>query len=142
MSNTRRLRAGHHHSSVAKAGRCSTCRARNIEIVREGIFGFVLTFYDQAQASGERRPCACGCGKIVSTPLEREVSAIAVVRDWNGLDPVETAWATGCNAGTAVGVRAVPVDVIERTGVPLFTLLTPPVSTAALDALDAAWRTK
>lgn len=45
---------------------------------------------------------------------------------------------TGCNLGTSAGISEVPVDILERAGVPTFELIHQPGAQAALDALQAA----
>ena len=66
--------------------------------------------------------------------------AIAVVRSWApGPDgAIEAAWATGCNLGTAVAFQSLSVEAIERSGVPVFTLIEGPACSDALDALAVA----
>jgi hypothetical protein len=129
----------HGHRTIREAADCPQCRQRNIDVVRGGPHAFLLRYFDEHATTGQLTICSCGCGKLMPEPDYEHPDAIAFVRDWTD-DPVTTAWATGCAISMAVGIDELPVDVLERAGVPLFTLLEPPASTAALDALTAAMR--
>jgi hypothetical protein len=103
-----------HHHTIGEAGQCPECRAETIAEVGDAPHGFALFFKAQ----------------------------VAFVRSW---DPtiggaVETAWATGCNAGGQVIVRGpFPAEILERAGVRLFELIDDPADVAAVDAVGAAY---
>ena len=127
MSTTRNP---HDDATAGDAGRCAECRAELV-FLDDARFTFVVVFHHDAL--GER--CSCG-----SAEPDHGVAAIVVVRDHIPNDPETTAWATGCNRGTCTHHFAVDLDAVERSGVPVFTLIEYPACVGALDALAAAGR--
>ena len=93
----------HEHATIGEVGECAECRAGVIANFADDPHAFVLMYFEDGGA---------------------EPDSIAVVRQPSpdGEDAVETAWATGCNPGTTVAFREIPVEALERSGVPTFTL--------------------
>ena len=102
------------HATIGEAGQCADCRALAVELLHDAPRRYLLAFPDN--------------------------DAMALVPAFSFDTAVEAAWATGCNGGGQVGGQELPVEVVERAAVPLFTLLTGPSRVAARDALMAAAR--
>jgi hypothetical protein len=96
---------GHGHATVSEAGRCPTCRQRNVDLCSNDRYGFVLVFPETEQIALVRQP----------SPM--------------GGDAVTTAWATGCNPGGWVAYEEIDPDRPDLLGLPWFTLLGRPWST-------------
>ena len=106
------------HATIADAGACPECRRHNIDQLVSAPVGYMLTFID----------------------ADTDAASVAVLRTWTG-DPVEDAWATGCNPGGHVAISGpIDPDILVAAGVPLFTVIGQPGATAAVDALRAAIR--
>ncbi len=110
-----------HGDSIAACGRCPKCRPHLVACVEDAPHCFVLCYFDSADRGDEPQ-------------------SVAFVRCWEprgdgNVGAVEAAWATGCNPGGIVLFQQLPHDMVERAGIPMFTLIAQPAASEALLAL-------
>lgn len=99
------------HTTLGEAGACPRCRQEFIDSCSDGPHAWIVSFPETGQ--------------------------IAVVRNWIPDEPLQTAWATGCNTGGWASCTPLDPVLIEASGVELFTLLSGSEAGAALAALGA-----
>jgi hypothetical protein len=117
------------HSTLVDVFDCPVCRPHAIEELRDGSEVRLILFFEPDDA------------------VDGDPIGLALIRIWPNPDPqveAEVAWltsvATGCNLDAHFIVDEVPLAVVDRAAVPLFTLIKRPACVAALDAIVAAWR--
>jgi hypothetical protein len=99
----------HNHATIGDAGACPECRVYNIGLVDDAPHAFVLMFPD--------------------------AHALSLVRDW-GVDPLTTAWATGCNLPRCVITEEIPLGVAIESGIEMFRLYDDADADAALKVIE------
>jgi hypothetical protein len=119
----------HDHTSIREAGQCEPCRNRNIELSQGAPDAFALWFHhlaDGHEADVVTGECDC-CHETMAHGSQPE--SVSLVRSWDPTGPIETSWACGCNAGTAVVTQvlsAAEAAALEDAGLPWFVLMYDP----------------